>query len=297
MAITVEIVGSRETSVSVDDPQQDLVFIVDGTDDELLACQQVENDLTPTVSLVSAFFGTLTLCCQSYKITHRGNGVWDGSAHYGRRKPRQTGDVVLTFDGTGGTQHIQFSKETIESYEGDTDTSAIPDYQNAIGVNDQSVAGVDITVPVYKVTLEYYPATALVTSGFITGLLGLAGCTNDADWTFQPTNFAGPVVFEKNTALFLGATGQPRSLDDWQLLMHFIIGQNAEGSGDDDDEDPGNLISVGDITGIAKKAHDYLWIQFANAENANNLIKVPKYAFVERVYDEGNFASTIGFGI
>src|SRR4029077_1410940 len=99
---TVEIVGSRKTDVSVDDPRMEVLFMAMGTDNDLLIRAQVEAALSPVITIYSAFFGARNMIIQSYSVEHRGNGVWDGVAHYGRQKPRKTGDVVFTFDSTGG---------------------------------------------------------------------------------------------------------------------------------------------------------------------------------------------------
>ena len=51
-----------------------------------------------------------------------------------------------------------------------------------------------------------------------------------------------------------------------------------------------------DITGIAKKGWDYLWIRYEDSDNlaAKSLIKKPASVHVEQVYDTGNL-SLIGF--
>ena len=55
---------------------------------------------------------------------------------------------------------------------------------------------------------------------------------------------------------------------------------------------------VGDITGIAKKGWEYLWVRYADAEDtsAKVLVKKPIAAYVEQVYPYGNFAG-LGIGV
>ncbi len=55
-------------------------------------------------------------------------------------------------------------------------------------------------------------------------------------------------------------------------------------------------ISVGPITGIAKKGWEYLWVRYADVEDtaSNTLVKQPVAAYVEKVYEEASFA---GLGI
>ena len=53
---------------------------------------------------------------------------------------------------------------------------------------------------------------------------------------------------------------------------------------------------MGEITGIAKKGWEYLWVRYADAKDdtAKAIVKKPIAAYVEKVYEEGNFA---GLGI
>ena len=55
--------------------------------------------------------------------------------------------------------------------------------------------------------------------------------------------------------------------------------------------------ALGDITGIAKKGREYLWVRYEDTEDdtAKALVKRPVAVYVERVYDEGNFAD-LGIG-
>ena len=53
-------------------------------------------------------------------------------------------------------------------------------------------------------------------------------------------------------------------------------------------------MTIGDITGVDKKGWEYIWVRYADAEDENVLVKQPIAVYVEKVYDEGNFA---GLGI
>jgi len=54
---------------------------------------------------------------------------------------------------------------------------------------------------------------------------------------------------------------------------------------------------VGPISGISKKGWEYLWVRYADAEDtgSNTLVKQPVAAYVEKVYEDGNFAA-LGIG-
>lgn len=286
----VEIVGSRDTQISIDDPRQELLFTVTGPTDEPTVRGLVEGALSATLSISSAFFGTLTLVIQGYKVKERASGIWDGSAQYGRRQPRKTGDLIYTFDGTAGQTHIQTSIATnyavgigVTGNNG-PGFNGIPDHKNSIGVNDQQVAGVDIPTPLFKFTLEFYPPNALVTDDYIMYLSGLSSLTNHAPWSFAPTNFPGVVSWDDGEVLFLGATGQPRSLDDWQISMHFIGAQNVSFVAGDEP------IQIGDLDPIYKDGHEYVWVNFADESNNSRVVKRPKFGYVEQVFDKGDYS-------
>ena len=84
--------------------------------------------------------------------------------------------------------------------------------------------------------------------------------------------------------LFLGASGSRRGTgvdSDWEITFRFAASPNASG------------ISVGPISGISKKGWEYLWVRYADAEDAGSqaIVKRPVAAYVERVYDQGNFSA------
>jgi hypothetical protein len=64
--------------------------------------------------------------------------------------------------------------------------------------------------------------------------------------------------------LFLGASGSQRGTEDWEITFSFAASPNATG------------LTVGDITGIEpKKGWEYLWVRYADAEDAETLVKQP----------------------
>jgi hypothetical protein len=46
---------------------------------------------------------------------------------------------------------------------------------------------------------------------------------------------------------------------------------------------------------VSKKGHEYLWVRYESASESNQLIKKPKFAYVNKVYKDGNF-SALGIG-
>ena len=56
-------------------------------------------------------------------------------------------------------------------------------------------------------------------------------------------------------------------------------------------------LTVGDITDIDKKGWEYMWVRYADAEDATAkaIVKKPVAVYVEKVYEEGDF-SGLGIG-
>jgi len=84
--------------------------------------------------------------------------------------------------------------------------------------------------------------------------------------------------FAPGEVLFLGASGSLRGQEDWEITFRFAASPNAIN------------LKVGDIVGIVKKGWEYLWVRYADAEDENVLVKQPTAAYVEQVYEYGDFA-------
>jgi len=200
--------------------------------------------------------------------------IWTGTVNYApwqQSDPPQTGDSQFSFDTGGGTQHITQSIQTIGKYAA---SGTPPDFKGAIGVTHDNVEGVNITIPVYNFSETHYLADAVVTGAYKGTLFNLTGKVNAGA-------FKG---FAAGEVLFLGASGSKRGEDDWEITFRFAGSPNRTN------------ITIGDITGINKKGWEYLWVRYEDAEDAaaQTLVKKPTAAYVEKVYEEGNFA---GLGI
>jgi hypothetical protein len=134
----------------------------------------------------------------------------------------------------------------------------------------RSVEGVDITVPVYHFSETHYLDDAVVTEPYKGTLFSLTGKVNSGA-------FRG---FAAGECLFLGAAGTKRGQGDWEITFRFAASPNVTG------------LTIGDITGIAKKGWEYLWVRYADAEDAaaKALVKKPVAVYIEKVYEEGDFS-------
>src|SRR5262245_6293465 len=124
-----------------DNSSVDLVYTIDGTDDDQAARAAL-------ASTAPATHGALNRDDDSLHVEPVGQYLWEGKARYvpSALQP-QTGDATFSFDTSGGTQHITQSRQTINKYAPPGKTA--PDFGGAIGVTHDSVEGVDITVPVF----------------------------------------------------------------------------------------------------------------------------------------------------
>jgi hypothetical protein len=262
MPTIIERFDSREATESPDSASTDLVYTVEGTEDDAAVRTLVEATVPTTYN---------GLVLQSYHMAHQGGGVWEVSARYGQKEKKETGDSSFSFDTGGGTVHISQSLQTLGSYAPPGKTA--PNFQGAIGATIDSVEGTDITVPIYSFAETHYLDNALVTGAYKLNLFQLTGRVNAA-------SFKG---FAAGEVLFLGASGSKRGSEDWEITFRFAASPNVSG------------LAVGPITGITKRGWDYLWVRYADAEDQNVLVKQPIAAYVERVYQDGNFV-LLGIG-
>lgn len=247
-------------------PSAELVYTVRGTNDDLAARSAAENESPSTYD---------GLPRQTVSVEPVGFELWEATARYAHAQSGefpQTGESVFSFDTGGGTQHITQSKQTISSHAASGTTA--PNFNGAIGVTADGVEGVDITVPVYQFSETHYLPASQVTQGYKATLFNLTGKVNNGSWK----------GFAPGEVLFLGASGSRRGTSadaDWEITFRFAASPNASG------------ISVGPISGISKKGWEYLWVRYADAEDAGSqaIVKRPVAAYVERVYDEGNFGA------
>ncbi len=267
MPVVIEEKFDSRLSVAGDNPSVELRYIVFGTSDDL----EAKSELAATSP--DTYDG---LPRQTIQIEPLANDLWEGAVRYGLTEtndPPQTGESSFAFDTGGGTQHITQSRATINSYAPSGETA--PDFQGAIGVTENGVEGVDVAIPVYHFSETHYLDDAVVTPAYKGTLFGLTGTVNSG-------SFKGLAAGE---CLFLGASGSKRGFGDWEITFRFAGSPNVTG------------LSVGPISGINKKGWEYLWVRYAEVEDegAQVLVKRPVAAYVERVYDSGNFAA-LGIG-
>lgn len=257
---------SRQTREGKD-PSIELTYLIDGTDDDIAA------KLAFAAGLPTTYDG---LFLSGIEDLHRiGQNEWLGVARYGYAHIRTlaVGESEYSFDTTGGTAHITQSLRTMSSHAAPGETA--PDFKGALNVTRDSVEGVDTTVPSGAFSERHVLSATAVTQGYKNLLMAMTGKMN-LDY------FRGHAPGE---VAFLGARGSQRGSEDWDMSFQFHAIPNVYG------------LSIGDITGIAKRGHDYLWVYYVESEDATakRAVKKPIAAYVEELCEQWPFA-LLGIG-
>ena len=235
---------------------------------------------------------TVQLMAESYSVSYLGDDAWQVQVNYtkdGADDDDQSEPLKRSrsFDTSGGTQHITQAKGGTVTVSGSTTTttgterrfpSSAPSMDSAIGVDGDSVAGVDIVVPQLTWTETYDVPSTYVTNDYIKSIAALTGTVNNAAFR----------SFAAGEVLFLGASGshewdEEKGDGPWSLSYKFVASPNVTNE------------TIGSIAGVEKRGHDYLWIRYEDSVTDNTLLKKPKVVYVNKVYRDGSF-SGLGIG-
>lgn len=237
------------------------------------------------------------LQAESYTLDYLGDQAWQLTVNYVSRgadddlKPDPL-RRSRSFDTSGGTAHItQQPKYGAGTAVGGRATgnekrygTGAPDQQGAIGVDNDRVNGVDITIPALQWTENYDVPHQYVTNDYVKTVSALTGSTNNAAFR----------SFRAGEVLFLGGSGSQdwdaeKGDSPWSLSFKFVASPNNDGT-------TLPLLTVGSITGIEKLGHEYLWVRYEDSVSGSNLLKTPRYVYVNQVYPSANFA-LLGIGV
>jgi len=253
-----QVVSSLSGSAQVE-------YIIQNTDDDAAAVSILQSTAPDTWNNLPR------VSCEVAQIAQT---IWEGVARYGfQSNNQQQSESNFSFETGGGTQHITQSLSTISRYAPSGKTA--PVFDGAICVDNNSVNGCDITVPVFTWSDTYIFSTGVVTPTYKQTLFALTGKVNNASWG----------GYSAGEVLFMGASGSKRgNRGDWEIAFKFSASPNITGK------------TIGSITNIAKKGWEYLWVRYDNDTdtNAKVLIKKPVAVYIEQVYEYGNFG---GLGI
>lgn len=242
---------------------------------------------------------SMQLRAEQYSVSFLGDNAWQVTISYSKEGAEDGTEPLKrgrSFDTTGGQSHItQASGGKVTVFRGGPGgasstvvtasserkypPSSAPSQYGAIGVDSNGVNGVDIVVPSLQWQENYDVPNAYVTSNYIRGTAALTGTTNNAA-------FRG---FAAGEVLFIGCSGShewddQKGIGPWSLTYRFIASPNVTDQ------------TIGSISGIEKKGHEYLWVRYEDAVESNTLLKKPKHVYVDKVYRDGDF-SALGIGV
>lgn len=232
----------------------------------------VRNSSDPTVCR-DGFFDSPDLDLRTYDGLGResisrvrmGNEEWEFTLSYSEKVP-DVGSFTVSIDTSGG-QVVQTSAYDQTAYAASGQTAV--DYGNSIDVQDNKPQGVQRIIPALKISIRAKIATAYVQSPMAYSRLiaNATGTTNDTAWE----------GFAVGELLFIGANGEVVS-EEPMLTFDFLASQNATG------------VSIGDVTGIAKEGHQFIWFDFIDSEDSgtNRLTTKPRAAYVGQIYGAAN---------
>lgn len=222
--------------------------------------------LGATPAVVSTIYGTLYR--QDLRVTQAAFNQFDVVVPYGKRK-NETGQWTWDFDTTGGTVHITHAKEELRRYPG-----TAPNQKGAIAVDRDEVKGTEIVIPVMRMNVTYKHPMGVLTIPYAKYLRSITGTVNS---TPMLDHAPGEV-------LFLGSRGADGTDAEASVSYGFAMSENATG------------LSFGDISGIVKRGHEVAWIRYKDDEDDGKPTRVPWHVYVDRVYDEIDMATALGFG-
>lgn len=201
--------------------------------------------------------------------------VWSVTATYNTLQLDDQGNPIsFTFSGT-----TSGATTTITQGIGYTRYGTGPNYNGAINVDRDGVAGVEIVIPKLEFQIEKVipkndgSGNATQWFAYLMTILRLTGTVNGAPiWNFA-----------QRELLFLGAEFSAKGGGDVTFTYKFVASPNRTVAN-------GNALTIGSISNIEKFGHDYLWIDYVASESSGFVIRTPRTVHVHRVYEDGNFA-------
>jgi len=185
----------------------------------------------------------------------------------------------FAIDNIAGTEHMAVSLETTQKkYRGGVGAF---DFNGAINVSGDSVAGVDAYSAKQQFTVIRYVEKTEIDTAYLDGIDAL--CKPRPHFNHETVTIVIEGITRTYAAgelLFLGyslATSNTKT--HWEIRYEFLASMNLAG------------VSLAGIGPFDKKGFEYLWPCFDDDVDNNSPVRVPKALFVERLYDEGDFAA------
>ena len=227
--ITIRELPRQEIGVSFSDPTSRKEWLYDGSYNKntILAVAGANVPVIDICGGVSRFF-------ERYDCKEQGGGAWVVTAQY-KSKPAYW---ELSIKTTGGTAKMLQSYRTVRGYDCTNQTvnedptdwrsyDIIRDFNKAIGVNGNSVEGVEIIIPTLDITINYKFTLSTLSASYIQTLFHMTGSANDAPFTLAWKGQS--VTFIKGELRFLGAPLKQTSDDQVEITFNFSASANSAG--------------------------------------------------------------------
>ncbi|WP_436716597.1 hypothetical protein U8335_04085 [Roseiconus lacunae] len=169
-----------------------------------------------------------------YKLRRRGDQLWKADLNYSEVITQSLSYSVKT---TGATARITHGFNETKYGPAGVGDSNVPGFGGALNVQDGRVEGFDKVIPAMELRLRNQFDRDLLTDAYIDSLFNLTGTLNNATFANRPAE----------TLLFLGAEVDQPASGDGTVDYFFLAGRHITG------------LTLGAISGISKKAHQYLW--------------------------------------
>lgn len=218
----------------------------------------------------------------SYGVLFRGDmrisqvafDQWDADVDY-QPRPYQPGDWTFNWSTTGGTRRMLHSLETIARYP----SATAPSYEQAIDVQGDEIKGIDVVEPQMKFGLSIRHPLGVLSPAYAKLMQSITGRVNSTPF----------LQWAAGEVLFLGASGVDGRQTEASATYEFAVSPNISG------------LTVGSITGVAKKGWEAAWVKFKDStktvSGTTYSVKIPQFVYVERVYDTADLAGIIGVSL
>lgn len=231
---------------------------------------------------------------KSLQVDSLGNGWWAVTAGYTNKAIEDEGSDnegdnnsggdpisnTISIDTTGATEHITQAYSGPDKvgdagitgqlvYHRPGEQDQVPDYDGAIGVNGNTVTGVDKVVPVFNFTETWTFPSRWVVDSFITTLYNNTGKLNLKPWR----------IFKAGEVLFMGARMEITRGATMVPITFSFAAHPAR-----------YAFKVGNVEVSFKGGWDYMDITYEQDSDNETLIKKPKFVVVNTIYAAFDFS-------
>lgn len=259
--ISIQEVAGREGEDTLGVRNAERTWLVRGSNDPIV-CRAALDDGPVAINVYDS------MNIKSISRERNGDEGWLFTASYDNVTP-EVGGYTISIDTSGG-QILQTYGYAQTAFPATGQTAT--DYGFALDVQDGKPQGVERVIPALKYSIrakiatEYLGASVIAYSKLVARL---TGSVNDAPM------FGGE--FAAGELLFIGASGELIA-ENPQLTFNFLASENV------------SALTIGEITGINKKGHEFMWFDFRQAKDGttNRNTSLARAAYVGRVYGEAD---------